>query len=197
VHIAEPNASLTQVIHQACLLFIFGCDPDLVRVIVVILLVALSSPSHTYQVVCGFSHLHGMPVGIIANNGILFSESSLKAAHFIEVGLLFVVCCWLAENKPHTSQPPQRNREHHQQGLGDHLFRMSLFVCLPPTVVLPAQDSPRLPPEHHRIHGGAQGGERRHRQKRSQARDRRRHGKGNKTTGAVLCFIFLKQLLCF
>ncbi|MCK6456639.1 MAG: methylcrotonoyl-CoA carboxylase [Phycisphaerae bacterium] len=35
--------------------------------------------------VCGFAHLHGYPVGIIGNNGVLFSESALKAAHFIEV----------------------------------------------------------------------------------------------------------------
>ena len=35
--------------------------------------------------VCGFAHLHGAPVGIVANNGILFSESALKAAHFIEL----------------------------------------------------------------------------------------------------------------
>ena len=35
--------------------------------------------------VCGFARLYGYPVGIIANNGILFSESSLKGAHFIEV----------------------------------------------------------------------------------------------------------------
>ena len=34
---------------------------------------------------CGFAHLHGYPVGIIANNGILFSESALKGAHFIEL----------------------------------------------------------------------------------------------------------------
>jgi len=34
-------------------------------------------------IVCGFAHLQGYPVGIIANNGILFSESALKAAHFI------------------------------------------------------------------------------------------------------------------
>ncbi len=33
----------------------------------------------------GFSHINGMPVGIIANNGVLFSESALKGAHFIEV----------------------------------------------------------------------------------------------------------------
>jgi 3-methylcrotonyl-CoA carboxylase beta subunit len=35
--------------------------------------------------VCGFAHLHGMPVGIIANNGVLFSESALKGAHFVEL----------------------------------------------------------------------------------------------------------------
>ena len=34
---------------------------------------------------CGFAHLHGHPVGILANNGILFSESALKGAHFIEL----------------------------------------------------------------------------------------------------------------
>ena len=38
-------------------------------------------------VVCGFAQIEGMPVGIIANNGILFSESALKATHFIEL------CC--------------------------------------------------------------------------------------------------------
>jgi 3-methylcrotonyl-CoA carboxylase beta subunit len=35
--------------------------------------------------VCGFAHLAGYPVGILANNGILFSESALKGAHFIEL----------------------------------------------------------------------------------------------------------------
>ncbi len=37
--------------------------------------------------VTGFAHIHGMPVGILGNNGILFSESALKGAHFIEL------CC--------------------------------------------------------------------------------------------------------
>lgn len=35
--------------------------------------------------VTGFAHIWGMPVGIIANNGVLFSESAQKAAHFIEL----------------------------------------------------------------------------------------------------------------
>ncbi|MBL8583784.1 MAG: methylcrotonoyl-CoA carboxylase [Rhizobiaceae bacterium] len=37
--------------------------------------------------VTGFAHIFGMPVGILANNGVLFSESALKGAHFIEL------CC--------------------------------------------------------------------------------------------------------
>jgi 3-methylcrotonyl-CoA carboxylase beta subunit len=36
-------------------------------------------------IVCGFARLWGYPLGIVANNGILFSESSLKAAHFVEL----------------------------------------------------------------------------------------------------------------
>ena len=35
--------------------------------------------------VCGFANLHGYPVGILGNNGVLFSESALKATHFIEL----------------------------------------------------------------------------------------------------------------
>ena len=35
--------------------------------------------------ICGFAHIHGYKVGIVANNGILFSESSQKGAHFVEL----------------------------------------------------------------------------------------------------------------
>jgi len=35
--------------------------------------------------IAGFAHIHGYPIAILANNGVLFSESSLKAAHFIEL----------------------------------------------------------------------------------------------------------------
>jgi len=44
---------------------------------------------HLYgtTIVTGFAHIHGIPVGILGNNGILYSESALKAAHFIEL------CC--------------------------------------------------------------------------------------------------------
>jgi 3-methylcrotonyl-CoA carboxylase beta subunit len=42
-------------------------------------------PLYGTTIVTGFARLHGYPVGIVANNGILFSESALKAAHFIEL----------------------------------------------------------------------------------------------------------------
>jgi 3-methylcrotonyl-CoA carboxylase beta subunit len=44
-------------------------------------------PRFGSTLVCGFAHIEGMPVGIVANNGILFSESALKGSHFIEL------CC--------------------------------------------------------------------------------------------------------
>ena len=37
------------------------------------------------SLVCGFAHIHGSPVAILANNGVLFSESAVKGAHFIEL----------------------------------------------------------------------------------------------------------------
>ncbi len=42
-------------------------------------------PLYGKTLVCGFARLHGYPVGIVANNGILFSESALKGAHFIQL----------------------------------------------------------------------------------------------------------------
>ncbi len=44
-------------------------------------------PLYGSTLVTGFAHLHGFPVGMLANNGILFSESAQKGAHFIEL------CC--------------------------------------------------------------------------------------------------------
>jgi 3-methylcrotonyl-CoA carboxylase beta subunit len=44
-------------------------------------------PRYGDTLITGFAHIAGMPVGIIANNGILFSESALKGAHFVEL------CC--------------------------------------------------------------------------------------------------------
>ena len=42
-------------------------------------------PSYGASLVTAFARIHGFPVGILANNGVLFSESSLKGAHFIEL----------------------------------------------------------------------------------------------------------------
>lgn len=42
-------------------------------------------PLYGPTLVCGFAHIHGYPVGIVANNGILFSPSALKGTHFIEL----------------------------------------------------------------------------------------------------------------
>ena len=42
-------------------------------------------PLYGTTLVTGFAHIHGMPVAILANNGVLFSESALKGAHFIEL----------------------------------------------------------------------------------------------------------------
>jgi len=57
--------------------------------------------------VTAFAHIHGYPVGIVANNGILFSESALKGAHFVELcnqrGIPLIFCrilpvSWLVRN---------------------------------------------------------------------------------------------------
>jgi 3-methylcrotonyl-CoA carboxylase beta subunit len=42
-------------------------------------------PLYGTTLVCGFAHIHGLPVAILANNGVLFSESAVKGAHFIEL----------------------------------------------------------------------------------------------------------------
>ncbi|MEE9318969.1 MAG: carboxyl transferase domain-containing protein [Granulosicoccus sp.] len=44
-------------------------------------------PLYGETLVTGFAHIEGMPVGILANNGVLFSESAVKGAHFVEL------CC--------------------------------------------------------------------------------------------------------
>jgi 3-methylcrotonyl-CoA carboxylase beta subunit len=45
-------------------------------------------PLYGSTLVCGFAHIWGMPVAILANNGILFSESAMKGAHFIELACM-------------------------------------------------------------------------------------------------------------
>ncbi len=74
---------------------IYGIVPDDVRapydVKEVIARIVDGSEFHEFKanfgstLVCGFAHIWGMPVGILANNGVLFSESAQKGAHFIEL----------------------------------------------------------------------------------------------------------------
>jgi 3-methylcrotonyl-CoA carboxylase beta subunit len=45
-------------------------------------------PLYGSTLVCGFAHIWGMPVAILANNGVLFSESAVKGAHFIELACM-------------------------------------------------------------------------------------------------------------
>jgi 3-methylcrotonyl-CoA carboxylase beta subunit len=74
---------------------LYGLIPDDVRapydVREVIARIVDGSEFHEFKthygstLVCGFAHVHGMPVAILANNGVLFSESAQKGAHFIEL----------------------------------------------------------------------------------------------------------------
>src|SRR3954466_11973062 len=74
---------------------LYGIIPDDVRapydVHEVIARIVDASEFHEFKplygstLVCGFAHIWGIPVGILANNGVLFTESSLKGAHFIEL----------------------------------------------------------------------------------------------------------------
>ncbi|UUL81258.1 carboxyl transferase domain-containing protein [Sphingomonas qomolangmaensis] len=74
---------------------LYGIVPDDVRapydVREVIARLVDASEFHEFKalygttLVCGFAHIHGMPVAILANNGVLFSESAVKGAHFIEL----------------------------------------------------------------------------------------------------------------
>src|SRR5580765_5719863 len=74
---------------------IYGCVPTDTRkpfdIREVIARIVDGSEFHEFKarygktLVCGFGHIYGYPVGIVANNGILFPESALKGAHFIEL----------------------------------------------------------------------------------------------------------------
>ena len=74
---------------------LYGVVPDDVRapydVHEVIARIVDGSEFHEFKalygttLVCGFAHIWGMPVAILANNGVLFSESAVKGAHFIEL----------------------------------------------------------------------------------------------------------------
>ena len=65
-------------------------------------------PLYGDTLVCGFARIWGYPVAIVANNGILFSESALKGAHFVQ----------LACQRRHPARlPPEHHRLHGRQGV--------------------------------------------------------------------------------
>ena len=66
--------------------------------------------------VTGFARLYGMPVGIVANNGILFSESAQKGAHFIELCCAARACrsCSCRTSPASWSARKVRERRHRQ-----------------------------------------------------------------------------------
>ena len=88
-----PNTSITEPLYPASDLYgIIPKDPrQPFDVREIIARIVDGSDFHEFKalygstLVTGFAHLHGHPVGILANNGILFSESALKGAHFIEL----------------------------------------------------------------------------------------------------------------
>ena len=94
--IRQPNIDLKE---PCPLMFdpeeLYGVIPDDVRapydVHEVIARLVDGSEFHEFKalygttLVCGFAHIWGMPVAILANNGVLFSESAVKGAHFIEL----------------------------------------------------------------------------------------------------------------
>ena len=86
--------------------------------------------------VTGFARLHGMPIGIVANNGILFSESAVKGAHFVElcsqrkIPLLFLQVCLCFTRTCGSSEAPffLSNKYEHER---THKQPLSLSLSFP------------------------------------------------------------------
>jgi 3-methylcrotonyl-CoA carboxylase beta subunit len=92
LELREPRPSLYDALE------LYGIIPEDVRapydVHEVIARIVDGSEFHPFKplygstLVCGFAHIWGMPVAILANNGVLFSESAVKGAHFIELAAM-------------------------------------------------------------------------------------------------------------
>jgi acetyl-CoA carboxylase carboxyltransferase component len=82
-------------------------------------------PDYGETLVCGWAHLYGTPVGILANNGILFSESALKAAHFIELACRRGVPLIFFQNVPGYMV----GRKVENEGIAKHGAKMVLAVA--------------------------------------------------------------------
>lgn len=75
--------------------------------------------------VCGWGHVFGIPVAILANNGILFSESALKAAHFIELACKRGVPLLFFQNVPGYMV----GRKYENEGIAKHGAKMVMAVA--------------------------------------------------------------------
>jgi 3-methylcrotonyl-CoA carboxylase beta subunit len=98
-HLGAPHSAVLQLIKASDPLYsadeLYGILPKDARkpfdVREVISRIVDNSDLHEFKmnyaqtIVCGFAHIWGMPIGIVANNGVLFSESANKAAHFVEL----------------------------------------------------------------------------------------------------------------
>src|SRR5438094_4487622 len=75
--------------------------------------------------VCGWGHVFGIPVAILANNGVLFSESSLKAAHFIELACQRGVPLVFIQNVPGYMV----GKKYENEGIAKHGAKMVMAVA--------------------------------------------------------------------
>ncbi|MBV9121621.1 MAG: methylcrotonoyl-CoA carboxylase [Chloroflexi bacterium] len=82
-------------------------------------------PDYGPTLVCGWAHLFGTPVGILANNGILFSESALKAAHFVELACQRGIPLLFFQNVPGYMV----GRAYENEGIAKHGAKMVMAVA--------------------------------------------------------------------
>ncbi|HLG74058.1 MAG TPA: carboxyl transferase domain-containing protein [Chloroflexota bacterium] len=82
-------------------------------------------PDYGPTLVCGWAHVFGTPVAILANNGILFSESALKAAHFIELACQRGVPLLFIQNVPGYMV----GRKYENEGIAKHGAKMVMAVA--------------------------------------------------------------------
>src|SRR6185312_10573508 len=75
--------------------------------------------------VCGWAHVFGIPVGILANNGVLFSESALKAAHFVELACQRGVPLLFFQNIPGYMV----GKKYENEGIAKHGAKMVMAVA--------------------------------------------------------------------
>jgi acetyl-CoA carboxylase carboxyltransferase component len=75
--------------------------------------------------VCGWAHVFGNPVGILANNGVLFSESALKAAHFVELACQRGIPLLFFQNIPGYMV----GKKYENEGIAKHGAKMVMAVA--------------------------------------------------------------------